>query len=371
MASNSGTAQNFSQIPGFAAYFAQHPPRDELPTAAEQQLLKRHQPRIFLPKNHAGLISFYDDYIAQGRLKGPDGHVMTAQVTQRLLNAHKEDPQVLFEHQPDKRQAQTPVVFGRVDYSEHVLGEGEAQRFIFLTYHAVFRTSGIVDGVARWQALALSIVGNLNDWHQLDHYTAATLVLDDAQRSVALMLQQHNYVRTYIYGETLDRPQDGRPVIDVAIRSNELYPHETGRVRHRAVSFLDPKSLRYMLGASAKPLMTADDMTEPHEEADYDLRFLAPSDAFYTFKGMLGKRRSLPGRSGPPGANYNTLPSLKPLHRQLISGYWRSGHAGDITRLDAALATDHYIRAFVQAQAPIFRANLRCAMQGGTGCQFQ
>ncbi len=250
-------------------------------------------------------------------LKGPDGQELSTHVTSSLLNAHRDDPKVVFEHEPDASQPQTPVVFGRVDHSERILDTH--QRFTLLTYHAVFRTSGIVAGTAWWQSLALSIVGNLVDWHQLDHYTAATLVLDEAQQPVILMLQQHNYLRTYIDGETLSRPRDGRPLVDVAIRSNELYPHESGRVRRRAVSFLDPKSFRYMMGLGKKPLMTADDITEPHREADYELRFLAPSDAFYTFKGTLGKRRLLPGRNGPPGADYNTLPVLKPLHLQLIA----------------------------------------------------
>lgn len=169
-------------------------------------------------------------------------------------------------------------------------------------------------------------------------------------------------------GEALSRPEDGRPPVDVAIRSNELYPHESRRVRRRAVSFLDPKSFRYMIGAGKKPLMTADDITHPQHEAAYELRFLAPSDAFYTFKGTLGKRRWLPGRDGPPGADYNTLPSLKPPHRQLVAGYWRAGHRGDMTRLDEALATSDYIGAFLQVQMPIFRGNVRRAMHGhGTG----
>ncbi|ETW94641.1 MAG: hypothetical protein ETSY1_33960 [Candidatus Entotheonella factor] len=355
------TAQTFSQYPGFSEYFAANPPREILPTAQEQALLRRYQPRIYLPAQHPGLISFYDDYIAQGKLKGPDGKTISSNVTPALLNAHKEGPRAVFEHRPNDR-GQTPVVFGRVDYSDRILET--SQRFTLLTYHAVFRVSGIVAGVAWWQALALSIAGNLEDWHQLDHYTAATLVLDEAQQPVMLMLQQHNYTRTYLYGEALSRPEDGRPLVDVAIRSNELYPHESGRVRRRAVSFLDPKSFRYMIGLGKKPFMTADDITHPQHEATYELRFLAPSDAFYTFKGTLSKRRWLSGRDGPPGSDYNTLPSLKPPHRQLVAGYWRTGHQGDMARLDEALATSDYIGGFVQRQMPIFRENVRRVMNG-------
>ena len=371
LASSSEVEGNFSQYPGFAEYFAAFPPRETLPSAQEQMLLQRHRPRLFLPSPHPGLISFYDDYIAQGHLKNASGDILATPVTQALLNHYGENPGVLFEHVPDRQQAPSPVVLGRVDYSEQILEGNPAPRFTLLTYHAVFRTSGIVAGLSWWQSLALGTVGDLDDWHQLDHYTAATLVLDAAQRPVAIMLQQHNYLRTYLYGEALPVPVDGRPLVDVATRSNELYPHQPGRVRRRAVAFLEPKSFRYMLGAGPKPWMTADDITDPQREADYALGFLPPSDAFYTFKGTLGKRRRLPGRSGPPGAEYNTLPALKPRHLQLFAGYWRPGHAGDIKRLDAALTTPTYWQAFADLQRPVFQANLGCVMEPGQDCHFQ
>lgn len=126
-----------------------------------------------------------------------------------------------------------------------------------------------------------------------------------------------------------------------------------------------------MMEAGSKPWMTADDLTDPKVEAEYALRFLPPSDAFYTFQGTLGKRRRLPGRSGPPGANYNTLPVLKPLAIQLLAGYWRPGHPDDIGRLEQALGNASYWQSFVELQRPIFQANLRCAMQRGRDCQFE
>jgi hypothetical protein len=50
---------------------------------------------------------------------------------------------------------------------------------------------------------------------------------------------------------------------------------------------------------------------------------MPPSDAFYVFQGWLGERRRIPGRSGPPGADYNTLPAFKPKAVQLAAFYWR------------------------------------------------
>jgi hypothetical protein len=48
--------------------------------------------------------------------------------------------------------------------------------------------------------------------------------------------------------------------------------------------------------------------------------------------GYLGERRLLPGRDGPPGADYDTLPPLKPLPRQLVAFAWRPGHPKDLRR---------------------------------------
>jgi hypothetical protein len=73
----------------------------------------------------------------------------------------------------------------------------------------------------------------------------------------------------------------------------------------------------------AAPFRIANDITDPAIEVDYTLSFLPQTDAFYTFKGFLGEKRLLPGRSGPPGADHNTLPERKPLHRQMISFHWR------------------------------------------------
>jgi len=360
---------NFSQYPGFDAYFAANPPSSELPTPAERLLIERHRPRFFLPRDHAGLIGFYRDYVAASVLRDAGGTIISETVDRALLNNHKHDPTVVLEYrpQPGKRH---PTVYGRLDRDEVDLGDGP-RSFTFLTYHAVFETSGIAAGLAAWQEWLLWLIGDLDDWHQLDHYTAATLVLDETETPVALMLQQHNYQRTYLLGEYYDLPDDGRPEIDIAIRSNELYPHADGRRYHRSVRFLDQASLHYLLTGDGFKPFAADDVTEPAGEANYVLRFLPPDDAFYTFKGFLGERRVLPGRDSPPGADYNTLPSLKPLGVQFVLGYWRPGRAGDVERLDAAVETDDWVAAFNAMQAEILRTNLICAKRWGANCAFE
>ncbi len=61
------------------------------------------------------------------------------------------------------------------------------------------------------------------DWHQLDNFVAAHIVLDGSGKPVAVLLAQHNHHRAYLVRRDIAIPADGRFVYDVALRSNELY----------------------------------------------------------------------------------------------------------------------------------------------------
>ena len=364
-------SRNFSQYPGFAEWYAANPPSDVLPSSEDQALLAKHRPRLFLEAGQTGFIDFYRDYIAKGTLRAEDGKVLSKSVTPELLNAHKDDPGVIFTHEPEAGRASGPLpkMYARIS-QDSLEWLGTSQTLTFLSYNAVFAHSGLTSGLLGWQKIALGLAGDLDDWHQLDHYTAVTVILDQEKRPFAVMLQQHNYLRTYIVGEQIDLPEDGRPLIAVAKGSNELFPYKKGRTSHRAVPFLTPANFRYMMGAGRRPIFTADDITHPEVEADYELAFLAPSDAFYTFKGFLGELRMLPGRDGPPGADYNTLPELKPLPLQMLFGYWRYQNPGDIARLEATLADETYWLSFAKGQLEVFFSNAACAKAWGKDCAF-
>lgn len=316
---------NFSQRPGFAEYFAANPPSESLPDAADSALLHRYRPHLYMARGIEPPIRFYEDYVAQGKLSGRSGTPPASAVTPELLNRHRDDPYALFEHIPAGRPT-SPVMYGRVDREKFELA-GRMRAFTFLTWHAVFRVSGIPAGISWWKGAVLGVAGNLTDWHQLDHYTAVTLALDEKQRPAAVMFQQHNYRRTYIIGVDLPWPEDDRIGVDTAIRSNELYPHRAERTTRRAASFLSSDTVDYLVTGRNAPFRIANDITDPEIKVAYTLKFLPPSDAFYTFKGFLGEKRLLPGRSGPPGADYNTLPANKPLHRQMIAFHWREDDA--------------------------------------------
>lgn len=368
LAAPAAPAANFSQRTGFEAWREAERRAARLPGPAERGLLVLHRPRFMLPPGHPGLIDFYHDYVATSRLRDGDGNTLPGPPDRALLNRLADDPEAVLSHRPPGGEVPPGVVYGRADRVT-VRGGGRAHRLIALTWHAVFRHSGLPAGVSGVTGLLTGLVGDPDDWHQLDHYTAATLVLDRTRRPLALMLQQHNYTRTWLLGETLSLPADARPVVDVAVRSNELHPHRAGEHWRRAVRFADADGLRYLMGFGDAPLLAARDLTHGVSEARYALEFLPGDDAFYLFQGYLGERRLLPGRDGPPGAGYNTVPELKPLALQLFAGYWREGSRGDLERFERLVVAGGDRAAFAAAQREVFFANVACLAREGRACR--
>ena len=364
---------NFSQYPGFAEFFAANPPTG-VPNESDRALLRRHAPRFHLPAGHEGPIDFYRDYIAHGYLVTGDG-VRIDGPTREELNRYRDDAAAQFVHVPrGEAPPPIPVVYAgveRTDLWSSLQSGSKGEEFIVAIYHLVFRVSGLPAALSGFAEASLGLVADLNDWHQLDHYTAAFVVLDAAERPVALTLQQHNYLRTYLVGESVEPSRDGRFDIDVAIRSNELYPHVPRRRLRRAVRFLTHEAAAFMMGFGARPMMSADDVTAPDRTVAWELAFLSGSDAFYTFQGYLGERRLLPGRDGPPGARYNTLPQLKSLPAQILGGYWRERNEGDWERYRRSRERSTDPAEFARAQAPIFHRNLACLRRGETDCTLQ
>ena len=368
--------RNFSQYPGFAEYFAANPPAG-VASESDQALARRHAPRFHLPAGHEGPIDFYRDYIANGHLVTGSG-VRIEGPTPDELNRHRDDPTAQFVHVPATAAGAgtvpRPVVYAGVERTELWAprgADGTAEEFTVAIYDLAFRVSGLPAGLPAAAAVSLGLFADLDDWHQLDHYTAAFVVLDAAERPVAVTLQQHNYLRTYLAGETVEPGRDGRFDIDIAIRSNELYPHVPERRSRRAVRFLSADAMAFMMGYGTRPLMSADDITDPAATVDYELAFLPGFDAFYTFQGYLGELRLLPGRDGPPGARYNTLPGLKPLPAQILGGYWRERNQGDWARYRRSREHGTDPAGFARAQAPVFHRNLGCLRRAGDGCTLE
>jgi hypothetical protein len=314
---------NFSQYPGFTEYFKANPPGHEPPDLRDQALLERYRPRFMMAEEQQKPIDFYRDYSAHGILRDGEGNVVSRHVTKELLNRYKYDPYAEFQHVP-ANTISPPIVFGRI-LRETVPFDTDKglmdHQFTILSYHSVFRTSGLPLGIPAWQESILSLYADLNDWHQLDHYTAVFLVLEgdghERRNLLAVMLQQHNNLR-------------------------------------RAVAMPDPESMYFLLTGKKKPLFAGFDITESTLEVEYTLDFLPPDDAFYTFRGFLGEKRRTTGRSGPQGADYNTLPELKPMSIQLFSGYWRKNHPGDLKRLESTIISQGDHVGFARLQRSVF-----------------
>lgn len=296
----------------------------ELPTETEQVLLERYRPRLYSPAGQPGPLDFYADYIANGCLQGSSTKLQDCEVDQADLNAVRLDPNARFTHVPPDAPT-TPVGYGAIYRGTVVLPglEPEQREWIFLRYNFTFARSGIAAGVKPWQAFILELAGDLHDWHQLDNYTAAVVALDENEQPMAVMLQQHNYMHTYLVGVDPAFPVDGPFAIDIAVRSNEFYPHRATPKQHRATDFLKGQTAAWLVGTGRRRLKDTLDHTAPDQEVDYRLKFLPPADAFYVFVGRLGAKRSLPGRDGPPGAIYYTLPALWRYEVALPMFYWQ------------------------------------------------
>ena len=315
----------------FARWYKENPPDTQEIPAADIALLEQFKPIYFLGRKSRLPIDFYRDYIARGVLYDGDGAIIAATPPRALLNQYKNDPSVLFAHQgPGDIADLHPGVYGRIDRVEEYF-LGQKRDLAFLTYHLVFEISGLLWGLPWWKELPLFIMADLRDWHQLDHYINVTIVLDETGSSViplAAIFQHHNYTRSWRLGGDAGRgrlylPENGRILVDIAIRSNEAYPHHDKKTDHRAVPFLTAKTMQYLLDGSEAPFLSGYDVTDPVTRLDdLPLRVLPHADAFYTFAGSLGAARFLPGRSGPPGADYNTIAALKAPMTQLLISYW-------------------------------------------------
>lgn len=326
-------AETFATFPGFAQWFEANPPAATPPPAEDRALLRRYRPILFVPPGAPGPIDFYADYIGNGRLF-VDGNSHVS-VTPSRLAEHTEDVDAVFEHEPGAREPDS-VAYGRVD-RERLSTVGE---ITFLTWHFVFRYSGLPAELPAWQELLAGVFGDREDWHQLDHYTAATLALGPGGQPLALILQHHNHLRSYWLGRDLEFPADGRLRIAAAVRSNELYPRPESTAHERAVRFLEADNVAWLAtGTADDPWAAAHDRIEPGRRQAYRLAFLPQTDPFYRFHGRLGEERILPGRDGPPGADYKTLPAFMSRVLQMCAFRWPAdADPGDVADLRRLLA---------------------------------
>ncbi len=298
----------------------------------------------------------------------PDRTVVAANVTPALLLENRSNRRVYLDLDLERIRAagmdrrlgsalpqisleeRRPVAYGRV-YRERVFfptdgGEERVLNLTFLKYLIVFQSSGLAADLP-WSARVLLRLSSMDreDWHELDNFVAVHLVLNEEEVPMAVILAQHNHHRTYLIGEGVPRPPDGRMSFDLARSSNEIYLSSDSpeAVRHRVIRW--SLYLKYLLSGEDGPFWKAADLTygvnAGGEEFLYELAFLSPCDPFYTAEILLGEARSFwswnIGRDGPPGADYYAPPRLLPLGNLLKFAYLSDGDPEDIQVVEEAI----------------------------------
>ena len=248
-----------------------HPPAGVANAPGEHALLRRHAPRFHLPAGHEGPIDFYRDYVAHGYLVTRDG-VRIDGPTPEELNRHRDDPSAQFVHVPGG-EVPRPVVYAgveRTDLWTSLLPGLKDEEFTVAVYHLVFRVSGLPAALPGLVAVSLGLGGR--------------------SRRLAPARPLHGRVRGARRRGTPGRPHPaaaqlpshvpGRGVGGARSRSaGSTSMSRSGRTsctrtsserrRRRAVRFPSPEAMAFMMGYGKRPLMSADDVTDPDRTVDY------------------------------------------------------------------------------------------------------
>ncbi|TNF46284.1 hypothetical protein EP232_04700, partial [bacterium] len=362
----------FADYPGFAKYYQDRcqDPHLNLPETADIELLYRFRPKIVLPPGGLYPIDFYRDYLPYTVMRSwPERKLTLPEVSPHDLMENRSNRGVyldldldayrqagLHRRMGDEKQGisleeRAPVVYGRV-YRETVSLPGKAGAahqfdLTFLKYNLIFAISGLPAQLSPGSRALLWISGmDGEDWHELDNFVAIHIVLDEAEKPIAVVLAQHNHHRTYIVGNDLSPTPDGRFTFDIALRSNEVYPASglSEPVTHRVVRW--SLYLDYLISGEDPPRLKGYDLTYGVNagggEVDYDLLTLSPCDPLYTAQILLGEPRPFwggiyLGRDGPPGSDYYNVPALLPLGNLLKFGYLQDGDEEDVALVRQAI----------------------------------
>ena len=369
ISSCAGNYHTFADFPGFKEYYKDRCETPTQPTSVEdRELLERFRPRFILPPGGSYPIDFYRDYLPYTVMRSwPGKKVIATDVTRGLLQKHRLDRGAYLYFDTGRYRSEgmdlrwrkelplsdakrEPVVYGRV-YREQVVfpdnrGGMEEHSLTFLKYNALFATSGLPAELSAWSRLLLALGGfDREDWHVLDNFVAAHIVLSEEKIPIALILAQHNHHRTYLIGKDIPKTADGRLALDIALRSNEIYPASDApdAVKHRVIRW--SLYLDYLLSGENGPVLKGADITWGRSagggEFDYDLRIISPCDPLYTSEMLLGQPRPFMGiylgRDGPPGSDYYNMPKLLPMGNMLKFAYLHDGDLEDIALVRQAI----------------------------------
>ena len=305
----------------------------------EKELLKKHLPRVFISEGNIFPLDFYKDYLPHSVLKNNRGKIIAQKISREYLKEIERTAGIYLDYQKELQSCRLPdclkeqrAIYGRVFYQpmhppQKYKNESTID-FIVLKYNLVFAASGLPKEISWHKRVGSSILGDLENWHELDIHGAIHILLRAKDKKpLILLLAQHNHFRSYVIGKDIILPQDNRLNICIAERSNEPYPCPIDKTKFRTVG--NPSKFDFVLGGNSPFFDGGYDIVLAAKDAveqNLKLQFLPDKDPLYTSWISLGDETKIFGifpnfyRSGPPGINMNTTPKLK--HYTDIAKFW-------------------------------------------------
>ncbi len=186
-----------------------------------KDLAVRYMPRIWVHPDSWQPIDF-EDYLASSRLvRTADQKVLIAAPSVRDMTALDYEEQCAVHLETDEVPSRNPApIYIQVFHDQNPADETD--QWIYIKYNLVFDWSGLAAKISWLSRLGAWLSGgDLGRWHRLDIHLAAILAFDADHQLRMLTLAQHNHQQTFLAGT--DFPQNQKPLLVAATRSNELY----------------------------------------------------------------------------------------------------------------------------------------------------
>lgn len=349
-------------------YFRQH--RIYPIPASIRKLARQYLPRLWIHPQSWHPIDF-EDYLAGSKLfRKNDKIVFQISPSAEYMASLSREQQCDFYLDAGEIAPRNPAPI----YIQAFRDENPAdshEHWTYIKYNLVFDWSGLAAELSWLSRLgAWASGGEFDRWHRLDIHLAAILAFDSQKRPRLLSLAQHNHQQTFLAG--IDFPDDQRPHLAAAFRSNELYLDDgsSAPARHRVVPFFS--DVAFLIDPREKPRFRAIDVVYGRnaggEEISLKPVFIKPKHPLADFAGLLAPPRRLLGRyigrDGPPGFNYYAPPAYVSMVNFVAMGYWREGDLELLARLKTFIQDKNDLRAIDwSAMAALMRDRLAHAIR--------
>lgn len=286
-----------------------------------RELLEKYKPRIYIHKDSYEPMDFYEDYLPSTTMECREEKLKIDAPTRKDVEEHfTNDKYYLDLRVPKKKYLNreievNPKVYGRI-YRDKI---GD-KNYLFLKYNTVFPYSGLPAGISKVKLMFSKLISDPKAWHELDIHGAYHLLIDEeTMKPVGVLLNQHNYHKSYLLDENLKLPNDNRMEIAIAKDSNEpyLWNRKSEKIRTAGAPF---KNLAYVYHRTNwGGLNSGCDYIGGVEEIEVGLEMLSPEDPLYKGRMLLGDRKKILGfyeswyLAGPPGMDYYTHLAVKNL----------------------------------------------------------